>query len=368
MRLGSFGIGRSAVPAYETIVLNTSPGLLAAYRLIVNARNGAVLARTSLMDNFASKGKTFNAVTTFTFSGSVTTDGGCDVKKGPYTVAPGSGVRALDGFSAASIPTNDVVLKLFFDGSATPLLEADTLFSPEQFHYEPAGGVPPGDYFVQTCDFGDGAAWASPQTYTGHLTLDDTPAPAPYLARWKAFPANPPLAALDMYPWTNASTDTRETWCWRSAPGCNRVVGNLASRAPWDFDLHANASTFTTRGNNNSSATSWTNASVPSPPQYMPVSTARDYSFPWTNDWNTRQCLQASPAVPGSVYDDSAAAVNLFAMHNRMHDFSYFLGFTEENWNGQASNFGLTESARRTTRSSVMFRPARRSDRETTRT
>jgi hypothetical protein len=31
-------------------------------------------------------------------------------------------------------------------------------------------------------------------------------------------------------------------------------------------------------------------------------------------------------------------------MHNRMHDFSYFLGFTEPNWNAQSSNFGNTEA------------------------
>jgi hypothetical protein len=76
----------------------------------------------------------------------------------------------------------------------------------------------------------------------------------------------------------------------------------------------------------------------------MPVSAARDYSFPWTNDWNNRQCQRAATETPGSVYDDSAAATNLFVMHNRMHDFSYFLGFTEQNWNGQSGNFGNTEA------------------------
>jgi len=38
--------------------------------------------------------------------------------------------------------------------------------------------------------------------------------------------------------------------------------------------------------------------------------------------------------------DFSAAVTNLFAMHNRMHDWSYHLGFTEENWNAQLNNFG----------------------------
>ena len=38
--------------------------------------------------------------------------------------------------------------------------------------------------------------------------------------------------------------------------------------------------------------------------------------------------------------------MNLFAVHNRMHDFAYFLGFTERNWNAQDFNFGLTETFR----------------------
>jgi extracellular elastinolytic metalloproteinase len=344
VKLGSFGIGRSAVPAYESIVLDTSAGI-AAYRVIVNARTGAVLARTDLTDNFSTaKTKRFNAITTIPYSGEVPeADGSCDVRKGPFTVGPG--VRALSGFAAATVGTNDVVLKLFFDGDADPLIEADTLFSPESFRYAPDGGVPPGDYFVQVCDFPGGGGFASPRTYTGTVTIDDTPAPPPYWARWEVFPANPPLATNSMFPWVHLSTDTRQTWCWRSAPGCDLVVGNLASRAPWDYNAQTNATTYTTSGNNNKAATSWANGSAPSPPQYMPVSNpARDYTFSWTNDWNTRQCLRASPEAPGSTYDDAAATVNLFAMHNRMHDFSYYLGFTEENWNAQASNFGLTES------------------------
>ena len=36
------------------------------------------------------------------------TDGACDVQQGPFTV--GAGIRALDGFSAATVPTNDLVL------------------------------------------------------------------------------------------------------------------------------------------------------------------------------------------------------------------------------------------------------------------
>jgi extracellular elastinolytic metalloproteinase len=331
------------VPAYEALVL--APKVQLAYRDFVDAASGKLLARYSLVDYFAKGAKPASKprfqpfVVTNTFSGELAaTDGACGPMHGPYAV--GAGIRALDGFAAATIPTNDVVLSLFKDG--VRILDADTLFSPEQFHYEPAGGVPPGNYTVQVCDFADGAAWAEPRTYTGTLTLDDTPAPAPYFARWKAFAANPDLGTLDQFPYNRSSTDTRQTLCWRPALGCDQVVANLASRAPWDHDMTTDTPSFTTKGNNAVTATSWTNNTVPSPPQFMPTSTGRDYSFPWTNvifneldNWGT--------FVPGASYDDSAATVNLFVAHNRMHDFSYFLGFTEQNFNEQQSNFGTTE-------------------------
>jgi extracellular elastinolytic metalloproteinase len=294
------------VPAYEALVL--APKVRLAYRDFVDAASGKLLGRYSLVDYFAKGGKAAKPrfqpfVVTNSFSGELAaTDGACGPMHGPYAV--GAGIRALDGFAAATIPTNDVVLSLFKDG--VRILDADTLFSPEQFHYEPAGGVPPGNYTVQVCDFPDGAAWAEPRTYTGTLTLDDTPAPAPYFTRWKAFAANPDLGTLDQFPYGRSSTDTRQTLCWRSAPGCDQVVANLASRAPWDHDMTTDTPSFTTKGNNAITATSWTNNTVPSPPQFMPTSTGRDYSFPWTNviytdldNWGT--------FVPGASYDDSAA-------------------------------------------------------------
>ena len=190
----------------------------------------------------------------YTFSGELpATDGAC-ITHGPFAI--GAGNRALDGFAAATVPLNDLVLELWKDGVL--LVHADTLFSPEQFHYEPAGGVPAGNYEIKVCDFADGAPWAAPRTYTGTLTGDASPAPPAYLARWKTFPANPPLYTVHGYPWNFPDTDTREVWCWRAAAGCDRVIGNLASRGPWDHDHKLNAPTLTTRGNNAKSATSWT--------------------------------------------------------------------------------------------------------------
>jgi hypothetical protein len=332
------------VPAFESIVLKTKETI--AYRVIVDARTGALLSRTNLVHNLSS-GKQSALGETHTFSGEVPpADGAC----GPdHTFAIGPGNRALDGFAAATVITNDVVLFLLKDGVV--LVEADTLFSPEQFRYEPAGGVPAGDYVVRVCDFDNpppgpgGPGFVEPRTYTGTLTEDDSPTPPPYLARWKVFPANPPLAVLPGDPWGNPSTDTREVWCWVASQGCDRVVANLASRGPWDHNHKLNTPTFTTSGNNAKSATSWTDPFLPSPPQHMPVSPVRDYSFSWTNDWFNRDC-EPTPSAPGATWDDSAAVTNLFAMHNRMHDWSYFLGFTEMNWNAQDYNFGLTEKFR----------------------
>ena len=46
--------------------------------------------------------------------------------------------------------------------------------------------------------------------------------------------------------------------------------------------------------------------------------------------------------VPGGN-DIDAVVAHLFATHNRMHDWSYFLGWTERNYNMQLDNFGLTD-------------------------
>src|ERR1700754_2885514 len=82
----------------------------------------------------------------------------------------------------------------------------------------------------------------------------------------------------------------------------------------------------------------------------MPTSANRDYTFPWTNAWNKAQCNPGTPYgtafVPGESFDISAATTNLFVVHNEMHDWTYNLGFTEENFNGQESNFGRTEAFR----------------------
>jgi len=152
---------------------------------------------------------------------------------------------------------------------------------------------------------------------------------------WKAFPANPPA--------DYRSRDTRETWCLKRTAGCDRVIANPASPLPWDVDpvVSGTQSTQTTRGNNEWAAQDWLDATgrgfnlagfaTPRPD--------REYTYPWTNQWYRAKC---DPSVFDSPQhnDIDAADANLLAMHNRMHDFSYNLGFTESAWNLQDDNFG----------------------------
>jgi extracellular elastinolytic metalloproteinase len=159
---------------------------------------------------------------------------------------------------------------------------------------------------------------------------DDTDNP-----EYKAFPENPPA--------DYSSRDNRETWCQQATAGCDRVIADTASPLAWDVDptVSGTASTQTTRGNNEYAADATQNATgtgfnfngfaTPRPD--------REYTYPWTNQWQTTKCNPAAFDSPQRV-DLDAAAANLLAMHNRMHNFSYHLGFTESAFNLQADNFG----------------------------
>ena len=336
-------IRQGLLPAYEALVVDKDGGK--AFRSFVDARNGRLLARQNLTHNAAS-GLKLNAVVVTPFSGTLpAADAGC-VTHPPFSVGPG--VRAIHGFVTSTNPATDLVFELYrvTPPTDTLLIHADGGFQPEAFRYEPAGGVPPADYYVKVCDFPGGGGPPEPRTYNGTITLDDTPAPPAYWAKWKVFPShpNPGPFALQTDPWGRPALDIRETWCWRAATGCDRVVGNLASRAPWDHDLVTDLATLTTMGNSAESASNWAHQSAPVPPRFSPTSALRDYSYPWTDTWNQSDCTGAGPtAVPGVSLDVSAAVTNLFVAHNRMHDWAYGLGFNEVAWNAQKRNFGLTE-------------------------
>ena len=156
---------------------------------------------------------------------------------------------------------------------------------------------------------------------------------APDPAKWKVFPASPRL--------DYSSADTREVWCWdRSGPDCERVLDNPAARVPWDVNPRTGTSSNTSIGNAARSFENW-NTNDPFTVGVNPATPrpGRDYVYPWTNQWFTERCNPDTFTSPRRN-DIDAAIANLFAMHNRMHDWSYHLGFVESTWNMQKENFG----------------------------
>ena len=163
--------------------------------------------------------------------------------QGPYAVAADDHVRAVEVFGNADAPLQDIVLRLYRE---TALVARRQRGQSQRLRYSPAGGVPPGDYFVEVCEYDDDAPPVEPRTYRGTVTLDTTAAPAAYTARWTVFGANPPLHTLSSDPWNQPSTDTRERWCWRMSlrglhprrrqPRLTRPVGSRHADGGADVD------------------------------------------------------------------------------------------------------------------------------------
>jgi extracellular elastinolytic metalloproteinase len=324
-------------PAYETIVLDVAGGKATAYKLFVDAQTGKVWFRENAVDNL-SQGATVAAPSGGFFQGET---GGpsqpCDIADGATFDAP-SGTKSIDVVASADNPINDIVLNLIYNPTGDVVASTDTLFSPEAVHYTgDAGVVPPGSYSAQVCQF-DPSQDGFP--YSGFYSVNDTVAVSfPYPPKWKYFQANPPV--------NYSSADTRVVGCWEAeingtpVPGCDLTLKNLAARGPWDYDFRTNMPTYSTRGNAADTAEAWTSPLTPGPTSFRPVSLTREYIYDWSNAWFTSKCSQSN-FVPGTGNDIEASITNLFAGHNRFHDFSYFLGFTEQNSNLQEDNFGNT--------------------------
>jgi extracellular elastinolytic metalloproteinase len=341
-RLRALPVAGGIRPVWETLFVEVAGGHTAGYSSLVDAVTGEVLVRHNLVHQSHESASSFNGTVP-------PLDAACDVDKGPYVVGPTETVASVE-VAVEALPVNDAVLQLKRNGSV--VASADTLTNPEAIHYGPAGGVPAGSYTVAVCDFADGHAWDQPATYVGQIAFSETGASVPYPPKWKVFPANPQLAALNEYPWNFSAADLRQTWCWDSVvagnpvAGCDAEVQNLASRFPWDVEPRSQLPTFTTIGNNAQAAEAWVNPPTvqfgnisPGPTNYRPVSPQRNYTSPWENAWFAASCNPAA-LVPGVGADIGAAVTNLFVMHNRMHDWSYHLGLTEETWNAQMTNFG----------------------------
>ena len=154
--------------------------------------------------------------------------------------------------------------------------------------------------------------------------------------RWKYFKSYPPL--------NYKGKDTRVTGCWRKSIGGNPVAGcrqrlkNPAAELPWDVEPGTGLPSNTTKGNAASTGLSSLSPFTPSD-NYRPISPEREYIYPFTNHWYDSKCSR-TPTPDPNQSDVNSAIVNLFVGHNRLHDWAYYLGFTEENYNLQESNFG----------------------------
>ena len=178
-------------------------------------------------------------------------------------------------------------------------------------------------------------------------------------AQWQVFPANPPLDPND-------STDTRQLWCWEPAQNCQRILsgkeptkGTPERTGEWDTNQPTSPTgptqpTGTVDGNAATTTENWENFRRPTRPGQQAASPTRQYTSTgavpratWTNGWYKQRCNPATAFTPANNNNDIiAATVNLFAMHNRMHDFSYQLGFTEKSFNLQKANYDRTAASR----------------------
>lgn len=142
--------------------------------------------------------------------------------------------------------------------------------------------------------------------------------------RWAVYPATPPASGADQ----------RVQWCLKPAAGCAKTVHDPASGSAWDVNLATGAPTFTSVGNAANDVVAWGGGT---PATNATTSLPRNYTYPLTDQWHQARC---NPTVFTSTQrnDADAAIANLFAMHNRMHDWAYLLGFTEAAWNLQAVN------------------------------
>src|SRR6266542_2136593 len=149
---------------------------------------------------------------------------------------------------------------------------------------------------------------------------------------WKVFPASP---SPDY-----SSADTRQLWCWTDAAGCDRALDPSSPDLEWDVNPGAGSS-FTTDGNNATGVHNWfSNNPFTVGTETATARPGRDYVYAWSNQWFEQRCNPDTTFTSAARNDVDAARANLFAMHNRMHDWSYHLGFTEQTFNLQKDNFG----------------------------
>ena len=344
VRLRSLAYADGTVrPVFEANVVDVKGGAASAYTLMVDAVSGKVLVRQNKVDQSSDA---------FQFQGSVTATQ-CGPKH--QFELKDANTKTIVATAAEAITTNDITVKIF-DPAGQLLIASDTATSPEVATYtaDPngadsngAGSIPAGIYSMQVCPYDSpDVPFVAPGNYAAGVTTSDSGAPTtPTLGqpKWRYFPANP---SLD---WSAGTTPSNSViGCWTAASGCTSPTGpfrNVAAAGPWDFLAKTGTPTFTTVGNNASTHEAWANPLAPGGLQQAPVSPTREYTEAFKDSWNNSRC-NPSQLVPGGN-DINASVTNLFVAHNRMHDFAYYLGFTEENYNLQVDNLGRNDDPSR---------------------
>ncbi|GAB3196583.1 hypothetical protein GCM10027062_06180 [Nocardioides hungaricus] len=328
VRLRALALADGTVrPVFETNVLDVQKGSAFAYTLMVDGVTGEILHRQNQAENSSDA---------FQFQGEITaTECG---PKHEFELTDDA-TKQIVAVAAAANSLNDIEVKIF-DPNGQLLVTGDLGTSPETATYA-ADSIPAGIYSMQVCPFADPTVpFVPPGNYAASVATSDTAGPSTgdtsFPAKWRYFTANP---ALDYSP--DRTPANSVVGCWVAGPGCTAPTGafrNVAAPGPWDTVPSTGAATMTTLGNNASTREAWLNPLAPGGTAQAPVSPTREYTTEFTDAWNNSQCDPAN-LVPGGN-DIDAATGNLFVSHNRMHDYSYYLGFTEANYNMQTSNLG----------------------------
>ncbi len=327
VRLRALALADGTVrPVYEANVLDNQDGLAFAYTVMVDAVTGDVLHRAHQVEN-----DSVQEVYQGSFTG---TDCG---PKHPFELT--DDLTTTISAAAIALPVDDVTVK-FFGPKDQLLYTGDLLTSPEVVTWTSPDPLKAGVYAAQVCPYD--AASAVVGAYALLVSTSDTGTPGVggglgFDPTWSYFPANPSMTSTKV----GKTPSNDVVGCWVRTPDCTMPTGpfvNVASPFVWDQVNVAGASSMTTVGNNANTHEAWASPLSPGGLLQAPVSPTRDYTGEFTDAWNESSCDPAN-LVPGGNDIDYVVG-NLFVSHNRMHDYSYYLGFTESNYNMQLDNFG----------------------------
>ncbi|MCU1691508.1 MAG: peptidase fungalysin, partial [Frankiales bacterium] len=356
---------RGARLVWETAVQDVAGGRATAVASFVDAVTGDVLLRRDAVDTLAAGTRSTAGMRSVGMTAQAAPSGGtitgtytATACSAPVPLTVPAGTRTLAVVAAVAVPANDITIKINKNGSVATV--GDNATSPEVATLTLEAPSTASDTFsAQVCPFD--ANQLGPLTFVGSYATTDQAAGSlsalPSLpgdltgqsgvqgpALFDYFPSNPTLPVAG-----KASPDDRKTVCSGSPSqtsskdlkACDIFTYNDTSPLPYDADGITGLPTFTTLGNNAVTTNAQLSTSLtPGPPTVSPLSPTRDYAPAFTDSWHTSNCDPASLVDPTRRGDVDASIVNLFTGHNRIHDFAYRLGLTEERGAMQTSNFG----------------------------